>query len=242
MSRAGHIVHGDQVIEFEMRPGTARRRHLQLRMGATGRLVVVTPRRASPAAVQAALQDMAPRVARFLVGARRRLSETPPLAYAPGEKHWFRGRPYALAVSAGARRARVRLEAERLQVSVAEPSPTAVRDALRAWYRAEAAVRFAGRLEAIGARAPWVSAPPPLKLRRMRRTWGSCSSKGSVLLNTHLVKAPDALADYVIAHELCHLVEMNHGPAFYRLLDGLEPGWKALRARLKAEGHRWLNE
>lgn len=242
MKRAGRIHHHGEVIEFEIRPGTRRRRHLQLRTDAEGGLVVVAPRRADARSVEAALQEMAPRVARFLAGARRRLADIPPLAWETGEMHWFRGRRWPLQVAVGARRRAVCLAGEQLRVAVPSDEGFAVREALRAWYRAQAAERLAGRLSDIAALAPWVETAPPLKLRRMRRTWGSCSSRGSVLLNSHLVKAPDDLADYVIAHELCHLVEMNHGPRFYRLLERLDPEWRARRARLKAHGHLWLHE
>jgi predicted metal-dependent hydrolase len=74
----------------------------------------------------------------------------------------------------------------------------------------------------------------------MKRTWGNCSAKGVIKLNTHLVKAPMFIIDSVIAHELCHLEEMNHGRAFYALLQGLNPHWRRDRARLRLEGHAYL--
>jgi len=80
----------------------------------------------------------------------------------------------------------------------------------------------------------------PLKLRKMKRTWGNCSSKGVIKLNTHLVKAPLQLVDAVIAHELCHLREMNHGRAFYALLQDLNPNWREDRRRLRSEGGIYL--
>jgi predicted metal-dependent hydrolase len=74
----------------------------------------------------------------------------------------------------------------------------------------------------------------------MKRTWGNCSSKGVIKLNTHLVKAPLSVLDSVIAHELCHLEEMNHGRAFYALLGRLNPDWREDRAKLQLEGNRYL--
>jgi len=55
-----------------------------------------------------------------------------------------------------------------------------------------------------------------------------------------LVKAPLPMIDAVIAHELCHLEEMNHGKAFYALLENLNPHWRQDRARLRSEGHNYL--
>lgn len=67
-----------------------------------------------------------------------------------------------------------------------------------------------------------------------KSNWGSCSSKGNINLNMHLVQLPAELADYVIKHELCHLEYMNHGRNFHNLLDRLCNGQeKELSARLR---------
>ena len=71
----------------------------------------------------------------------------------------------------------------------------------------------------------------------MKRTTGSCSRSGLITMNPHMVKAPPFLVDYVIAHEVCHLQEHNHGPGFYRLMSELYPQWKAARAQLRRD---WL--
>ena len=74
----------------------------------------------------------------------------------------------------------------------------------------------------------------------MKRTWGNCSSGGVIKLNTHLIKAPLLIIDSVIAHELCHLEEMNHSKAFYALLERLNPHWRQNRAWLRSEGNNYL--
>ena len=117
-----------------------------------------------------------------------------------------------------------------------------VRAALWRWYRHQAGRLFAARLSELAGRLPWLADDPPLRLRRMRRRWGSCSASGVITLNTHLVKAPTALLDYVILHELCHLRELNHGPRFYELMDQALPDWRARRQDLDTRAHHIGNE
>ena len=112
---------------------------------------------------------------------------------------------------------------------------------LQNWYQGQAMTVFSARLQAIARRASWArNREIPLQLRRMKRTWGNCSAKGVIKLNTHLVKAPVVIIDSVIAHELCHLEEMNHGKRFYALLESLNPNWQQDRAKLRSEGFAYL--
>ncbi len=64
---------------------------------------------------------------------------------------------------------------------------------------------------------------PLLKIRKMKTLWGSFSSKGGITLNRELIKAPRECIEYVVIHELCHLLHPNHVPGFYSLLSSLSP-------------------
>ncbi len=75
-------------------------------------------------------------------------------------------------------------------------------------------------------------------VRDTRSRWGSCSSKGSLSFSWRLVLAPEAVIDYVVAHEVAHLVEMNHGPRFWRLVETLVPEAAPQRAWLKRHRNR----
>ena len=73
-----------------------------------------------------------------------------------------------------------------------------------------------------------------LRIHASRSRWGSCSARGNINLSLFLMLLPTALQDYIMQHELTHLVEMNHGPRFYALLDEAVGGrHESLRRQLK---------
>lgn len=74
---------------------------------------------------------------------------------------------------------------------------------------------------------------PPLGLSSARTRWGSCSHSGDIRLNWRLIHLPLHLIDYVVAHEMAHLIEMNHSPAFWSQVEKLYPDWQAARDELK---------
>lgn len=130
-------------------------------------------------------------------------------------------RPYGVWLAAGRLLLRCRTESS---------APRLLAD----WYRRQAQEIFAQRLLACRQRMAHFHLPEPsLRLRRMRRRWGSCSSSGDITLNLDLVRYPLHLIDYVIVHELCHLREFHHGPAFYRMMDAALPSWREHRSELR---------
>jgi predicted metal-dependent hydrolase len=146
---------------------------------------------------------------------------------------WFLGEARTLDIRQGGA-ASVECDGPRLVVGLRDPgNREQLERRLNMWYRDQAQAIFAERLLLVCQRFPGILAAPELRLRRMRRRWGSCSRGGRVTLNVDLVKLPLSLIDYVIAHELCHLTEFNHGPKFYRLLEYAMPDWKAREQLLK---------
>jgi predicted metal-dependent hydrolase len=76
-----------------------------------------------------------------------------------------------------------------------------------------------------------------ITLRDQRSRWGSCSSKGTLSFNWRLVLAPHDVLDYVVVHEMCHLVELNHGAAFWRLVERRRPDYRDAKKWL--DDHGW---
>ena len=237
------ISNNDQIIDYEIqhRPTVTRRIHLEINN--EGDLQVIAPKRMSRRAIHKTLQQRAHHVARFLIKARARQRDLPEYLNTSGEKHLFMGRRYPLEIlESRGKRGKVSLADERIHVMVPEPTHDSIRTKLENWYRQQAQQHFAERLAVYSQAAPWIEGEPtPMRLRRMKRTWGSCSSKGVITLNLHLVKAPAECIDYVIAHEVCHLREHNHGKAFYALQEQLYPGWREAKAHLGDKGHIYLH-
>lgn len=109
------------------------------------------------------------------------------------------------------------------------------RSLLSAWYRREAARHVQGRIAHF---APLVGrAPVRVAIRDQRTRWGSCSPSGTISLNWRLMLAPATIMDYVVVHELCHLLHLNHGPRFWRKVEAVFPGHREARTALHHLGH-----
>ena len=227
------VRYGDRSIEFEL--VSTERRTLEIAVLPDGSVEVQAPRDAREDVVLARVV----RRARWIIGQQRYFAQfqprTPARRYVGGETHLYLGRQYRLAIEEGDTEG-VRLLAGWFRVNVERgtSSPERVRTLLESWYAGKARLRLAERFEEC-----WRSFPaegvgqPALRLRRMRTRWGSLSTAGTLSLHPDLVRAPRECVDYVITHELCHLVHHDHGPEFRRLLERVLPDWELRKHRLE---------
>jgi len=220
------------------RPRLKKRLHME--KDEKGGLVIGAPVHWSSTQINMMLTQNSSRVERFL--ARAQAQKLEPLQYTRGEGHLYLGIRYPLAIKVIPNvRPRVVLKENEIQVDIRHDNVNDIRKVLQTWYRQQAVSVFGERLQCIKPAAAWTKGKAiPLKVRRMKRTWGNCSSSGVIKLNTHLIKAPLPVIDSVIAHELCHLEQMNHGKRFYALLDSLNPTWRHDRISLRSEGSLYL--
>lgn len=100
------------------------------------------------------------------------------------------------------------------------------------WYRYQALTILPKRTINIASQCHWIKNIPIIKVRKMKRQWGNCARCGQLTFNTHLIKAPLELIDYVILHELCHLQEFNHSIKFYALMSSIDPEWRTKKNML----------
>lgn len=158
----------------------------------------------------------------------------PPRQFVSGETWVYLGRQYRLKV-VQAQAEKVRLHGRFLWVYVKDRNDLArKRDLLVQWYRSAARALFQRKLHEIAGRVGLPAEQAVVwRLQAMRTQWGSCSPSGLILLNPSLVHAPLGCIEYVIAHELCHRIELNHTPKFYRLLSAAVGDWNNRKQRLE---------
>jgi len=161
--------------------------------------------------------------------------ELPPRQYVSGESHRYLGRQYQLKVILNEdRKDIVKLDRGRIMIHTCDTKDREkVKKLLDGWYREHARRVYAEqvsiwypRFERYGIEQPKVV------VRKMKSRWGSCTGDGKITLNLKLIQVPKQYIDYVIVHELSHLVEHNHGTAFYSLMNRIMPDWEEHREKL----------
>ena len=148
-----------------------------------------------------------------------------------------------LVFDASGVRTTVRREADRLVLRhdpelAGELRERTLTAALQRYYKREGSALMAPRVEAY---AEQLGRPVrKVIVRDQKRRWGSCAADGTIRLNWRLMGFPEDLIDYVCAHEAAHLVEPNHSPAYWRVVEGLMPDWKFRRDRMREGADRWV--
>lgn len=160
--------------------------------------------------------------------------KTPPRRYVGGETHLYLGRQYRLKIKTGTNED-VKLTRGYFFVTIREnETSNKVRQLMEEWYLTKATKQFAESLERCWERFKHLpESKPAIRLLCMKKRWGSLSKNGTLTLNPNLIRAPKECIDYVVTHELCHLVHYDHTSAFYHLLDRVMPDWEKRKHKLE---------
>jgi hypothetical protein len=227
------VAFGSERIAFRLR--RSKRKTLAIAVRPDTSVLVTAPRGADVEAVTAKVRKRAVWIRRQVRFFERYLPSVPPRRYVSGETHRYLGRQYWLKVVEAARR-NVKLKGRFIWVETPERLDTKrVRRVVEGWYLERAQTAFARSLEACLPRLRGqLEGAPRLHLRRMPKRWGSWTGRGAICMNPELVRAPASCIDYVVTHELCHLVHGNHGEEFLALLRKAMPDWETRKARLES--------
>ena len=115
-----------------------------------------------------------------------------------------------------------------------QPQQVQIRALLSRWYQQQALALLSAKTRALCARMGLICSQVSVKATRSK--WGHCTSAGAIQYNWQILLAPEAVVDYLVAHEVCHLRHHNHSPAYWALVASVCPDYQALRRWLKQQG------
>ena len=265
MTETGNFYYGQDKIDYEVVRKKAKNksrsdmlitektkpRKVVIKVHPDQRVVATAPIDATNKMIHDAMMKRARWIWQSLQDFAKQKDHVLPKRYVSGETQFYLGRRYVLKVLINSEtESSVKLSRGQLKVFLKQSDDQIdqkiqaekVKSMVDKWYQNRAKAVFSARLKSLLPKASWVTNDPLYKVLIMQKQWGSCSAKGNLILNPHLVKAPKECIDYVILHELCHIAEHNHSEKFWRLLMQVMPNWKEVKERLDGMAEFYLNE
>ena len=256
-SERGIFTYGNDTIYFDVirknkdaEKSKKKPRKVIIKVHPDQRVVATVPHNADDIAIQEAMHKRARWIWQSINEFAKQKDTVLPKRYVSGETQFYLGKRYVLKINVDAEQiTNVKLSRGKLNVTLSHKVNENITDRMSkikplidGWYKYKAKVIFHERLSELLPKTTWVTGIPSFRVMAMKKQWGSCSTKGNLILNPHLVKASKECIDYVILHELCHIAEHNHSERFWRLLSGVMPNWQEVKAKLDDMAEMYLNE
>lgn len=249
----GVFSYGEEIINYDIirrsvdsNDSKPKARKVVIKVHPDQRVVATVPNDATAEAIQEAMIKRSRWIWESILDFASQHEYVMPRQYVSGETQFYLGRRYVLKVIINSEEtSNVKLQRGKLTVTLKQDCDDRVaiiKALLDKWYTRRAKAVFHERLQAMLPKATWVKGIPSFRIMAMKKQWGSCSTKGNLMLNPHLIKASKECIDYVILHELCHIAEHNHSDKFWRLLTQVMPNWKEVKAKLDDMAELYLNE
>lgn len=151
-----------------------------------------------------------------------------------GESHYYLGRQYRIEI-VEANRNEVNYKGNFIEIKTKDKKKA--KQLLKDWYKHKAKEKFAALAEPIIEKfKKYEVAPSEIYIQEMKTRWGSCTPTGKIILNPELIKTPKGCIEYVIIHELCHLIHHNHTQKFLDLQAKECPQWEKWKNKLEQFG------
>jgi predicted metal-dependent hydrolase len=223
------LQYGSRIIEYILEFST--RKSLGITVTPEMNVIVKAPENASDERVEELIKKRAPWILKqqsyFLAFYPKQTVKK----YIGGETHLYLGRQYRLKVKLGKKES-VRLTGKYIDVVCQDRTRT--KKLLNAWYKRLAAIKIDFYAQDwIEKFSQYKVAPSIIELRKMPKRWGSCTASKKIIINPELIKAPRGCIEYVIVHELCHLVHHNHSQKFIDLQAKMMPNWQKWKTKLE---------
>ncbi len=228
------------MVDFEWQiRRSARRKTLSLCVYPDNRVVVAAPEKLSQREILSFVEKKSGWVRKRLTLNREKQKKLPAREFNPGEKLLYLGAEHTLEVCER-RSAGVACERGKIIVSIRPGIPSTVRGPfirrqLVTWYANMALKKIEERvthyMSIIGVK------PRSVRIKALRSRWGSCSTRGGVNFAWNIILAPEPVLDYLVIHELCHLVRHDHSAEYWKLVASFIPEHLERRKWLRENGH-----
>ncbi len=217
----------------------SQRRSIAIGVYSDDRITVRAPLRVSLRDIERFVIEKTPWIQKRLEHNRRHREKFPPMTCKEGDSILYLGQDYRLTLLKE-KKQKVWLDQNQLCLSLKQdsaPKETVIK-LLHQWFKAQATDILQDRVDLY---APLIPKPfKGIRFRRMKSRWGSCSYHGELCFNWLLIMAPIEVVDYVVIHELCHLVHHNHSQKFWNLVHTYMPDYKQHKEWLKQHGNRLM--
>ncbi|HQL69380.1 MAG TPA: SprT family zinc-dependent metalloprotease [Bacteroidales bacterium] len=225
------IEYGSKTITFSL--SFSNRKTLGIQVHPDGSVMVIAPENSNESAILNKVRSKTSWIIRRQLEFQNFRPFTPPRSFVNGESHLYLGRQYILC-NVLSDTEKIKISAGKLHIHSRNLQPKHLEAILLKWYKLRAQSVFGELLLSSFEKFSNYKIPyPEIQIRRMNKRWGSCSPAGKITLNPELIKAPKGSIEYVIIHELCHLVHPNHTIAFLNLQEKMMPDWKKWKSRLE---------
>jgi predicted metal-dependent hydrolase len=217
------ITYGKTNYSYDVIP--ANRKTLEIAVHPDQTIVVKAPISSSSAQIAQKVYKRIRWIKKQLAYFEQFQPRTPERKYIGGESHLYLGRHYRLKIKKGSQNRLVLWRGYFQATTVGNAID--IKAMMDKWYMAIAKIKFQESFDRCWeSMKKSIDCKPDMKIRHMKTRWGSISKTGTMTLNINLIKAPRNCIDYVVIHELCHLVHANHSNDFYALLEKVLPDWK----------------
>ncbi len=228
------IIFGSKTIDFTLEYKV--RKSLGITVTPEGQVLVKAPIGVDANLLNSKLKKKAPWILKqqeYFQSFKPKISKR---KFISGETHLYMGRQYRLKTTKESigEGDSVLLKGGFLQVF--NPDTSRIPELIKNWYKSKAEIKIKEIAEPIISSFTIrhkINIDVKVTFREMKKRWGSCTSKGKIILNPELIKAPKPCIEYVIIHELCHLVCHDHNNKFYKLQSKEMKDWKKWKAKLE---------
>ncbi|MDD1613944.1 MAG: M48 family metallopeptidase [Methylococcaceae bacterium] len=229
-----NVIHGDGFVADIIRSSKRKTSAIKIQKG---RVFVMVPERLSMAVIEFLVTEKT-RWIKQKLAIQNEIIAIKPKEFVSGEAFSYLGRNHPLKIESGLYPA-IKLHQDELVVSVRDKSADnakAIKQLLIKWFKQQAESSLRDKTESY-SRIIGVN-PSSVTIKSFKSRWGSCSVTGGIQYNWKIIIAPDRVVNYVVIHELCHILHHNHSPAFWKAVERYCHDYRDCGAWLKINGAR----